>query len=125
MINWEAPVNNGGSGVWYYHIKKTDNTGKSSSFSIGGHVLQYLDIEVLKGNEYTYAITAETSYGRGEPSDPMKAVYPEDKEEKGFSLEPMMMLAAVAAVLLILILLGFFAFTRSRKRRRERMMWEE
>lgn len=124
LVKWDPPGDTGGSDVWYYHIKRRDEMGRSVTFTVGGHVYEYHDMQVLKGEEYVYQVTAETSYGKGEPSRIFKIYYPEDEKESEFPPEIIPVIIGAAAILVI-ILVMIFAVSKMKRNRKNRRLWEE
>lgn len=84
LIEWDPPLKTGGSDIWFYHIDRVDQDGEKKKFIVVGNLDNYLDEDVERGNVYNYTVLAETSYGKGIPSDTVSMEYPLQEEEEGF-----------------------------------------
>jgi len=65
---WQAPLADGGSSITNYKVYRGDSSGNLVLWSTLGNVLTYLDFNVVNGQTYYYAISAENGVGEGPPS---------------------------------------------------------
>jgi fibronectin type 3 domain-containing protein len=74
VLNWVAPISNGGSAITQYHIYRSTTSGGPYT-EIGFSVtLTYTDNTVVNGNIYYYVITSENSKGEGGFSNQVSAI---------------------------------------------------
>jgi hypothetical protein len=113
LIEWAPPNKTGGSDIWFYHIGRVDQDGEKKKFIVAGNLDNYLDEDVERGNVYNFTILAETSYGKGIPSEPVSKEYPLPEEEEGF---PYWIIVPVSIAILMIMAGGVFGVIRSRKK---------
>jgi len=68
VLNWIAPSDNGGLNVTGYSIYKGNSSGAETKLASIGNVLSYVDTQVLNGQNYFYAVTANNSLGESSKS---------------------------------------------------------
>lgn len=123
LIRWSHPTDDGGSDVWYYRLfRSVDESDFELLREFGGHVHEYLDIEVMRGTSYSYYVVAETSFGPGPASTVVEEVFPEEEEET-LTMDPMVMYGAGAALLLILMVIVIALIARKQKNDRMKRIW--
>jgi len=75
MLSWSVPTDNGGAAITGYSIYRTEKG--SQELLVGtAAVEEYLDADVVPGNEYTYTVAAENSAGLGPKSVEMSISIP-------------------------------------------------
>lgn len=72
MLNWTAPLSDGGSALGNYSIYRCDNIDGTYSKIDSTSNLYYNDSTTSNGQTYYYKITVNNSYGEGDPSDIQK-----------------------------------------------------
>jgi fibronectin type 3 domain-containing protein len=65
-LTWDAPGDNGGSPITYYHIYRGTSPDQLSQYdSVGGDARAYTDSGVTNGQTYWYRVSAENDVGEG------------------------------------------------------------
>ncbi len=68
MVNWTAPVSDGGSAISNYTIYRN-----GTAIDTVGNVLEYIDTTVVNGETYFYEISATNAVGEGAKSSTVEA----------------------------------------------------
>ena len=64
-VEWQAPLDNGGSSITNYSIYRGTTPGGESLLATIGSMLQYTDSSVVNGQTYYYVVTAINAAGEG------------------------------------------------------------
>jgi len=67
-LNWDAPVDDGGSSITNFKIYRGTTSGSLSLYDTVGYTLSYLDSNVTGGTTYYYAVSAVNGVGEGPQS---------------------------------------------------------
>jgi fibronectin type 3 domain-containing protein len=72
-LTWDAPNDNGGSPIKFYHIYRGASPDQLSRYATVGDVRSYTDTAVTNGQTYWYRVSAENDVGEGSWSNPASA----------------------------------------------------
>ncbi|MEM3445563.1 MAG: fibronectin type III domain-containing protein, partial [Thermoplasmata archaeon] len=73
VLNWEAPLSDGGSQITNYKVYRGLSSDNLSLLATLGAQYSYTDTNITSGTEYFYAISAVNGYGEGILSDVVSA----------------------------------------------------
>jgi fibronectin type 3 domain-containing protein len=120
ILQWEAPVEDGGSKIIKYHIlrRPVDGRGKLIQ-SVDESITSYQDAAVVNGKTYIYYVTAENSLGESDPSQEVtaKPVKSRDQEDEIMvSFEINIFILIIIVIIVIVAILLFFKKRKAKKR---------
>jgi fibronectin type 3 domain-containing protein len=72
-LTWQAPNDNGGSPIKFYHIYRGSSPDQLSRVATVGDVRSYTDTGLTNGQTYWYRVSAENDVGEGGWSNPASA----------------------------------------------------
>jgi parallel beta-helix repeat protein len=77
MVEWQAPLNTGGSPVTNYSIYRGTSPGGETLLATIGNLLSYTDINVTNGQIYYYVVSAINAAGEGPKSLEVRVTVPD------------------------------------------------
>jgi fibronectin type 3 domain-containing protein len=73
-LTWDAPGDDGGSPILYYHIYRGTSPDQLSRYAtVGGNARSFMDTGVTNGQTYWYEVSAENDVGEGGRSNEASA----------------------------------------------------
>ena len=120
ILQWDVPVEDGGSEIIKYHIfrRPVDGRGKLIK-SVDASTTSYQDTSVVNGKTYIYYVTSENSLGESDPSQEVTAKPEKIKDEDGeiaISFEINIFILIIIVIIAIVAILLFFKRRKAKKR---------
>jgi fibronectin type 3 domain-containing protein len=110
IVNWLAPLDDGGSPLKGYRIYRSQGLGPESQIGeVDATVMTYTDSSVETGSNYRYRIAAFNVNGESPSTDPIGVVLEEDSET------PVALFIGIGIVLLILVIISLVAILVMRR----------